>query len=202
MEAFKGTAKVKFSKEIKVFLQPLAAWQRLLSRIKYPGIIIGGIAASLLAVPRFTADIDALIIFPLEKLQKLIELAEKEGFIARIPKALDFARCNRVLLLRHQASGINLDLALGCLPFETEAIKRRIEFKIGEIAIDLPSPEDLIVLKSVAHRPKDLFDIQAIIKTHPHLNQRYIKKWVRQFAKLLEMPELWDDIVKLLSTTA
>ena len=43
-----------------------------------------------------------------------------------------------------------------------------------------------------------LLDIQAIIESHPDLDRERIKYWVREFARALEMPELWDDIATLL----
>ena len=53
----------------------------------------------------------------------------------------------------------------------------------------------MIIFKAVAHRPKDLLDIQAIVVSHPDLDRERIKYWVGEFVKVLEMPELWDDIV-------
>ncbi len=44
-------------------LEPLAALQRLLTQFDNQGVIIGGIAASLLGQPRFTADLDAVILY-------------------------------------------------------------------------------------------------------------------------------------------
>jgi hypothetical protein len=79
------------------------------------GVIIGGIAASLLGQPRFTADLDAVLLLSTQELPKLIERAASEGLIARITEAEAFARKNRVLLLQHEASGINIDITLGVL---------------------------------------------------------------------------------------
>jgi len=47
---------------IAPLLEPLIAIQRLLAHFDNQGVIIGGIAASLLGKPRFTADIDAVIL--------------------------------------------------------------------------------------------------------------------------------------------
>jgi len=49
-----------------------------------------------------------------------------------------------------------------------------------------------IIVEAVAHRPKDLLDIQGIIQRHPDLDRRRIRSWVTQFADLLDRPELWD----------
>lgn len=186
------------SEEITPLLAPLAALQRLFKRFDDHGIVIGGVAVSLLGKPRLTADVDAVILLSVDDLGLLIEAAQQEGFSLRIPNAQDFAGRSRVLLLRHHESGINVDISLGILPFEIEAVERSLVHKIGPLAIRLPTPEDLIILKAVAHRPKDLMDIPAIIANYPDLDRKRIKYWVQEFAQVLEMPELWDDIARWL----
>jgi hypothetical protein len=181
-------------KTITPFIEPLAALHRLLGRFGEQGVVIGGIASSLLGQPRLTADIDAVLLLSTDELPLLIKAALEEGFELRLPDAEAFARRTRVLLLRHLASGINVDISLGVLPFEVEAVERSQLQKAGGISIRLPTPEDLIIFKAVAHRPKDLLDIQAIIRSQPNLDRKRIRYWVQEFAKALDMPELWDDI--------
>jgi hypothetical protein len=148
----------------------------------------------LLGKPRLTADVDVMVLLSLPDLPRLMAAAREEGFVFRIREAEEFARRHRVLLLRHQESGINVDVSLGALPFEVEAVERSVVHPIGSVAIRIPTPEDLIILKAVAHRPKDLLDIRAIIDSYPDLDRERIRSWVREFAQLLEMPELWADI--------
>ena len=110
----------------------------------------------------------------------------------------EFAKKHRVLLLRHRESGTNIDISLGILPFEEEAVEHSRLYQVSSLSIRLPTPEDLIILKAVAHRPIDMSDIKAIIESHPDLDTQRIETWVRQFADGLEMPELWGDIAELL----
>lgn len=49
-------------------------------------------------------------------------------------------------------------------------------------------------MKAIAHRPKDLLDIQGLIQNQPNLNKDRIRYWVKQFAELLNKPELRNDI--------
>ncbi len=179
---------------LSTLLAPLTALQRLLARFGDRGIVIGGVAASLLGKPRLTADVDAVILLSVRELPELIEAAAEEGLSPRVPDAEGFARRHRVLLLHHRESGINVDLSLGILPFEAEAVERSLLYPVGPLQIRLPTPEDLIIFKAVAHRPKDLLDIQEIIRSHPGLDRERIRYWVQEFAHVLEMPELWDDI--------
>ena len=189
---------MKSPDEITPLLAPLASLQRIISRFNERGVIIGGIAASLLGKPRLTADLDAMLLLTTEEIPNLIKVALEEGVSPRIDRAAEFARKHRVLLLRHRESETNIDLSLGILPFEEEVVSRSIIFETSGLALRLPTPEDLIIFKAVAHRQKDLFDIQALIESHPDLDRKRIETWVRQFAEALEMPELWDDISGLL----
>ena len=94
--------------------------------------------------------------------------------------------------------GTDIDLSLGILPFEVEMIERSTMLEVGSIMLRLPTPEDLIILKAVAHRPKDLLDIQAISVCHLDMDRDRIRNWVEQFGEALDMPDLWEMISKLL----
>jgi hypothetical protein len=175
-------------------VEPLAAVQRLLAHFRGKGVIIGGVAASLLGKPRLTADVDAVVLLSVEDIPQLLEVAQQEGLVPRFPDVADFARRHRVVLLRHAASRINVDISLGILPFETETVERSTMHRVGILEVRLPTVEDLIILKAVAHRPKDLLDIQTLIETNSNLDRRRIRHWVSEFAEALDMPEIWDDI--------
>ncbi len=177
---------------------PLAAIQRLIEQFDNRGVIIGGVAASLLGRPRLTADADALLLLSVNDIPRLLELAGAVGLQPRLANAVEFARRNRVLLLQHVATGIGVDISLGLLPFEVETVERSVEHQVGAVRLRLPTPEDLIILKAIAHRPKDMLDIEAVIAAQEHLDKKRIASWVRQFADLLEVPELWTDLERLL----
>jgi len=171
---------------------------RLLKRFENQGVIIGGVAASLLGRSRLTVDLDAVVLLSTDKLPTLIEAASNEGMIPRIKDAEAFARKNRVLLLIHKNSGVNIDISLGMLPFESEMIERAQEYKIGDLIVRLPTPEDLIIMKAVAYRSKDFEDIKSIAASHPDLDKVRIRYWVEQFGEALDFPGLWNEIEKLL----
>jgi hypothetical protein len=163
------------------------------------GLVIGGVAVSLLARARFTKDVDAALLLDIEQLPDLIMHAGIFGLFPRILNIEEFARESRVLLLIHAESGIEVDLALAVLPFEAEAIDRAVAVQIGTVRLRLPTPEDLIIMKAVSHRMKDLQDIYDIIQTNPGLDRERIRGWLQEFAMVLEMPELWEDIAPWLS---
>jgi predicted nucleotidyltransferase len=77
-------------------------------------------------------------------------------------------------------------------------VERSQLINIGKISIRLPTVEDLIIMKAVAHRAKDILDIQGVVDANPNLDKQRIKYWLRQFAEALELPEIWLDVEKLL----
>lgn len=162
-------------------------------------VIIGGVAASILGRPRNTQDIDALILLDNDEWAKLLESAKKFGFTSRINNALKFAQRSRVFLLKHIASGIEIDICFGALPFEEECLARAIKVKVAGMSIPIPTPEDLIIMKAVSHRTKDLIDIEAIIDANPKLDLKRIREWVKEFSRVLEMPEIRDNLEKLIA---
>ena len=158
------------------------------------GVIIGGLAVALLGRPRVTRDVDAMVLLA-EKLWKPFLNAGKQfGFVPRLPEALAFAHEARVLLLRHEPSGIDIDIALGCLPFEVEAVERAQMVEVAGTSVPLPTLEDLVIMKAVAHRERDLLDIDGLLAANPRINRTRVRKWVSEFAKALESPELLDDL--------
>ena len=175
-------------------LTDLVKW---LDSIAGSSMVIGGVAASFLGRPRLTQDIDALVILAEDQWSSAVESAKQFGIIPRIDAALEFARRARVLLLRHVESGIDIDIALGGLTFEHEAIKRSALHEVAGVRVRLPRVEDLIVMKAISHRAKDLQDIDGLLTAHPNVDLEFIRQWIREFANASTMPDLLDDFDKL-----
>ena len=184
---------------LEPLLEPLEALQRLLSRFDNRGVIIGGTAVSMLGRARFTEDVDAMFLLSIQDIPRLLEAAKEEGIEPRIENAVEFAKKSRVMLMKHVLSDTNIDISLGVMPFEQEMVERSVVHQIDEaLQIRLPSPEDLIIMKAIAHRPKDLEDIRTIAEKYPDLDVGRIEEWVKAFGEVLETPDLWDVVKPLL----
>jgi predicted nucleotidyltransferase len=179
-------------------LPALSSLSQWLKDENVPYAIIGGVAVSLNAQPRLTADIDAIIWLDLDRADDLLKSGLAHGFVPRIDNPIEFARNARVLLLRHEATQIGIDLSCGVLPFELELLERAIDFRDGVIDIKIATPEDLIILKAVAHRTRDLVDIDNLLNVNEDVNLDRIRDWVRQFADVLESPDLVSDLERIL----
>jgi len=71
---------------------------------------------------------------------------------------------------------------------------RRI--KILDQEVCFASPEDLIIHKMVAGRPRDLEDVRVVQNKNQTMDRAYIEKWLKDFEATLDRPlvETWKKI--------
>jgi hypothetical protein len=82
---------------------------------------IGGLAVQKWSEPRVTDDVDLTLFTGLGTEAPFIDaLLALDWVEPRIPRAREFARTRRVLLLQTKG-GVGIDIAMGALPFEDEA---------------------------------------------------------------------------------
>jgi hypothetical protein len=155
---------------------------------------IGGLAVLRWGEARETVDVDLTLLTGFGDEGRFVSILA-QTFEPRIPDAEQFARVNRVLLLR-AASGVGLDIALAGLPFEETVIERSSPFVYPpDVPLRTCSAEDLIVLKAFADRPKDWIDIEGIIvRQAPSLDWSYVWEQLAPLVELKEAPELLDRL--------
>ena len=155
---------------------------------------IGGLAVQRWGEPRETVDVDLTLVTGFAGEARFVS-ALLAHFEPRIEHAEDFARANRVLLLR-TSSGVGLDIALGGLPFEELAVSRSSIFTFPpDVPLRTCSAEDLIVLKAFADRPKDWVDIDGIlIRQRGTLDWDHIRRQLAPLVELKEAPEILDRL--------
>ena len=189
---------MKLDKSLEPFRATIEALHRLLEKHNDRGVIIGGIAVGLLGKPRYTADVDAMFLLSTQDIPQFLESARAENIIPRVQNVEEFARKTRVLLLKHIPMSTETEISLGVLLFEEEMVERGSVKSFANLSARLPTPEDLIIMKAIAHRPKDLEDIRTIVDNNPNLDIARIEKWVRDFAEVMETPDLWKQIEGIL----
>ncbi|MBM3120959.1 MAG: hypothetical protein FJZ97_02075 [Chloroflexi bacterium] len=157
--------------------------------------VIGGIALQFWGDPRFTHDLDITVEDRLELAELVRETTETFG--SRVADPYAFARQTRLLLVRvHQ---VDVDIAVALKGYEDSlfARVRSIEVEPGR-HLDICSGEDLVIHKALTGRPQDLADVQGIIQRQGSaLDVRYIRRWLGQFSRGLEDPEILDRFRRL-----
>lgn len=141
----------------------LGALAKALNEAGIRWYLFGAQAGILYGVPRLTADVDATADYPIERADELVRLLGGAGFQARVGDVATFVRRTRVIPLTHAPSGIPVDLVLAGVGLEQEFLGRVRLMDLDGVAVSVIAPDDLIVTKVLAGRPKDLEDVQAVL---------------------------------------
>jgi len=166
----------------------LASLARELDRNGIPYMIIGGQAVLLYAQPRTTRDIDVTLGVGVDELPALLRVARSLGLRLLADDPRDFAVKTMVLPCAHEPSGLRVDLVFSWSPYERQAIERAKLVEVAGVRVRYASPEDLLVHKMVAGRPRDLEDVRQILVKATPIDFDYVHNWLAQFEPVVERP--------------
>ena len=165
-----------------------------------PYMIIGGQAVLLYGEPRLTRDIDITLGVNVDHLDELLAVVQ-ELTLKPLPKDLkSFVRQTMVLPALDETTGIRVDFIFSFTPYETEAIKRAKKIKIMDREVNFASPEDLIIHKIFAGRPRDIEDVRTVLLKNPDIDVQYIRKWLKEFDLFSEKKEFlktFEEVKKI-----
>ncbi len=157
--------------------------------------LFGARAAIFYGRPRYTADVDVTVAVDTAEVPALVEDLKRAKLAVR-KQALggltlvSFIGRSRVLPLEHLPTARPLDLVLAGDAFETEFLKRAKLRSIGKLRVPVISPEDLIVTKIIAGRPKDLDDISGVLRAQRRLNLAQIRSLLHQIEEIMGQSDL------------
>jgi hypothetical protein len=170
--------------------------QKFFEEQEWDFCFIGGLAVQALGEPRYTQDADVNLLAGFGEEEKYIDTLLKR-FKPRARGMKKFALRNRVVLL--EWDDISLDVSLGGLPFEQNAVRRsrKIEYAKGAW-LRTCRAEDLVVFKAFAGRPLDWNDVRGvIIRQGKKLDWRSIRKWLPPLLELKGTPEAMTELEKM-----
>jgi hypothetical protein len=166
----------------------------ILDRLGIPYMIMGGFAVRTWGIPRPTYDVDVAVAASEEALGELLRALETGGF--DVPEEHkrgwtdSVAGIRKVKAARFEGTTLwDVDLFLVRGSFlESALLRRRSVPFCGEPAWFV-APEDLILLKLIAHRRKDQLDVEEILKVSggqdlAGLDLGYLRSWAERLGVL------------------
>lgn len=178
-------------KRIEELGPALSSISALLADLSSPGALVGWGAVALRAYARVTSDLDTIILDESPDYDAFATIAARHGIYPAEEDSLANARRSRIFRMVHRKSGVPADFLFGMFRHEVNAVRRASIVTIYETAIAVTTPEDLIVLKSLARRDIDLIDIAAIFKSVEVLDLKFITREVKWLSREVEEPEVW-----------
>jgi predicted nucleotidyltransferase len=125
--------------------------------------LFGAQAATLWGRPRLTADVDLTAKIPPDRQDDFLEAMKRHAFHLRFDDP-EFVSRTRVFPFVHQGTGIPVDIVLAGAGLEDEFLDRAVDVRIEGIVVPVISPEDLIITKVLAGRPKDIEDVRGVLR--------------------------------------
>ncbi len=154
-----------------------------------PYMIIGGQAVLIYGEPRITKDIDVTLGVDVDRMADVLAVARGLS-LAPLVDPVEFAKKTRVLPCQDQSIGLRVDFVFSFSAYEKEALSRTRAIRIGTTDVFYASPEDVVIHKIVAGRPRDLEDVRGILLKNPSIDATYIRRWLEDFSTSLGEPVL------------
>lgn len=162
--------------------------------------LFGAQAAILYGAARLTADVDVTVrLLPPMSTEALVAALGSAGFTSRFSDPA-FIQQTRVIPLVHASTSMPLDVVLAGPGIEDHFIKRVRTRDLDGTFVRVASPEDLIVMKVLAGRPKDADDVLAILEAQAgQLDLPYIRQVLRALEDSLGQSDLCPGFERALA---
>jgi hypothetical protein len=159
----------------------------LLDQLSIEYAVMGGFAVRAHGVPRPTYDIDLAIVVDQQRLPGLFSRLREYDF--EIPEIYETGWVDRIkqlplLKLKRyvHSESLDVDLFLVESEFLEEVMRRRSRVDAEGRNLWVVSPEDLILFKLLADRPRDWGDIADVLFIQGALDEAYMRRWARELA--------------------
>ena len=126
--------------------------------------LFGAQAAIIHGAVRLNADVDVTVDLAARSSAELVNAFAAAGFEPRVPDPGGVVESTGVLPLVHGPTRIPVDVVLPGPGLEDVFFARAEEHVIGEVPVPVASAEDMVTMKVLAARAKDLEDAEAIIR--------------------------------------
>jgi hypothetical protein len=183
---------------MKDVAETLHDFVQVLEALNLPYAIMGGFAVRVYGIPRSTQDVDITVLCDDENLLALIRSIEERGYnvddiykrgwkdsIADLP----LVKCKRYVGGRP----IDVDVFLCESAFQFSLLNRRRRDIADDSPYWLVSPEDLLLLKLIAARPRDYLDAKDVLFTQGQLDEEYMRHWASELGVADKLEQLLKD---------
>jgi hypothetical protein len=160
-----------------------------LESLSAPYMLIGGLAVAAWGEPRATLDVDVSVWAEPEQMEALLDgISRTLTPLVQDPRG--FIEQTRVLPLQTR-QGVRVDLIFASLPSEREAIHRAPVMEIAGHPTRVAAVEDLVLMKILSVRQKDLDDARRLLRRHRKtVDRSYLEPRLRELAEALGRPEI------------
>ena len=171
------------------FGEVLAALDRAFEAVGIRWYLFGAQAALLYGSTRLTADVDVTVDLCGMETAQLARRLDTEGFTLRITEP-GFVERTRVLPVVHPATGIAADIVIAGPGLEELFLSRAQVCDVGGARVPVARAEDVVAMKLLAGRSKDLDDVVAILAARADLDLDLLRATLSLLESALDQSDL------------
>lgn len=176
----------------------LADLQHALGGLGVRWYLFGAQAAILHGVARLTADVDVTVDAAARSNGELVRALSGRGFDLRVSDSEGFIESTRVLPMVHRSSRLPVDVVLAGPGLEELFFSRIEERSVGDVRVPVASAEDVVTMKVLAGRPKDIEDVVAIAQAR-RLDVERVRATLRLIEEALNRADLVRELDRALA---
>jgi hypothetical protein len=170
-----------------------------LERLGVRWYLFGAQAAIVHGSARLTADVDVTVALADRSPEELVAALEAESFSLRVGPDADFVRRTRVLPFVHRPSGLPLDVVLAGPGIEERFLARAQVREVEDEPIPVVAAEDLLAMKVLSGRPKDLEDVAAVLAARlDTIDLRGLRRTLGDLEQVLDRGDLMPELERAL----
>jgi hypothetical protein len=156
-----------------------------IERMAVSYVIMGGLAVRAYSIPRATEDIDFTLALRREQVVDFLLALDLDDFEVPEPylkgwvdevKGLKLVKVKRYVV----GGAVDVDLFLADSDYQDEVLRRKCLAEVEGRRYWIASAEDIVLLKLIAGRPRDLIDVADVLFTQGELDVEYMRLWARQ----------------------
>lgn len=157
--------------------------------------ISGAIAMAAHGYVRATVDLDILVVAPSLRLPQVFDIIRRHGFRGDDRELIASLRDRFVAAL--EAGPTTVEVLVPVLPYHHGIVDRAVAKPLRGRQVPFVSVEDLIVLKMLWHRAKDVADVHALVALPgATLDREFVRATLRSILPVddprhAEMDRLW-----------
>ena len=171
-------------------------------RLRYA--IGGALALGFYAPPRATLDVDVnIFVSPIRNLRSALDALGEVGFVAERDERSLATQAREEGQFRGKVEGLRVDVFVPAIRYYRELEKRRRRVSLLGRPLWILAAEDLVVLKMMFFRRKDLADVEAVLRdAGSTLDRAWIRrKLVRLVGRGNDRVREWDEIRREVEST-
>jgi predicted nucleotidyltransferase len=163
--------------------------------------VYGGQAVLVYGRPRMTVDVDITVDAGGARAGELLTTLERHGFEALFPLPEGALAQARLLRIVHASTEVPLDVVLASGGIEEMLLAGARTIDLDGVAVPMISAEDLLALKVLAGRRKDLEDARGVLAAQAgRLDLERTRLLLAAFERSLDRPGLLAKLERLLGT--